>query len=296
MVRRYVVTGRDGQVVRALVERTARLPGIELMPVGRPDLDLVDPATIERALCAARPDLIISAAAYTAVDQAENDAGTAFAVNAAAVGEIGRIAAGLRIPVVHLSTDYVFDGSKTSPYVEEDGVNPLGVYGHSKLDGEISLASSGADHAILRTSWVYSPFGKNFVQTMLRIAESRDDVNVVADQIGNPTSAFDIADGVLKVATNLLESREPSLRGIFHMTGAGDASWADFADAIFDVSRAARGPSARVHRITTAQYPTPARRPANSRLDCTKLQLVHGVRLPEWRPSMEAVVFRLLSN
>lgn len=296
MAARYVVTGLNGQVVSALVERVGPRGEIEILPIGRPDLDLANPETIEKALLAARPDVIISAAAYTAVDQAETDVTAAFAVNAVAPGEIGKVAKGLGIPVVHLSTDYVFDGEKETPYEETDAVNPLGVYGRSKLEGERLLAAATDNSAILRTAWVYSPFGKNFLRTMLRLAQDRDVLNVVADQYGNPTSAFDIADAVLLVAQNLRASRHANLRGIFHMTGSGEASWADFATEIFRVSRAQGGPVAEVTPIPSSSYPTPARRPTNSRLDCSKLASIHNVRLPEWRGSTAAVVSRLLAS
>jgi dTDP-4-dehydrorhamnose reductase len=295
MVRRYLVTGQEGQVVRSLVERASRHQDIEVLPLGRPALDLARIDTIEAAISGAKPDVIVSAAAYTAVDQAETDEANAFAINAAAVGEIGRVAKALGIPVVHLSTDYVFDGEKSSAYVETDPVNPLGVYGRSKLDGERLLAASGADHAILRTAWVFSPYGKNFLRTMLRVAETRDDLNVVADQIGNPTSALDIADAVFKVGDNLLASDDARLRGVFHMTGSGDASWAEFASEIFAVSGKNGGQTATVHPITTAEYPTPAKRPQNSRLNCGKLAAEHGVSMPDWQSSTSEVVRRLLS-
>ncbi|TWF57164.1 dTDP-4-dehydrorhamnose reductase [Neorhizobium alkalisoli] len=295
MAKRYAVTGLEGQVVRSLIERSAQHPELQIIPVGRPTLDLGRIETVEAALISANPDAIISCAAYTAVDQAETDEANAFAINAAAVGEVGRVAKALGIPVVHLSTDYVFDGEKTSAYLEDDPVNPLGAYGRTKLEGERLLASSGADHAILRTAWVYSAYGKNFLKTMLRLAETRDDLNVVADQIGNPTSALDIADAVIKVADNLLASDAASMRGIFHMTGTGDASWADFAAEIFSASRENDGPVAQVHPITTAEYPTPARRPKNSRLDCGKLAVAHGVIMPTWQSSTSDIVRRFLS-
>jgi dTDP-4-dehydrorhamnose reductase len=295
MVRRYLVTGQEGQVVRSLVERGARRSDIEILPLGRPVLDLLDTGTIASTIRAIKPDLIISAAAYTAVDQAETDEANAFAVNAEAVGEIGRVATELGVPVAHLSTDYVFNGEKLSAYDENDPVDPLGVYGKSKLQGECLLAASGADYVILRTAWVYSPYGKNFLRTMLRLGETRDGLNVVADQVGNPTSALGIADAVLKVSDNLLASRDPALRGIFHMAGSGDATWADFATEIFRISAAEGGPSATVHPITTADYPTPARRPKNSRLDCRKLADVHGVRMLDWKTATSEVVNRLLS-
>ncbi|WP_430259396.1 dTDP-4-dehydrorhamnose reductase [Neorhizobium sp. IRS_2294] len=295
MVRRYLVTGQEGQVVRSLVERASRHRDIEVLPLGRPALDLARIDTIEAAILSAKPAVIVSAAAYTAVDQAETDEANAFAINAAAVGEIGRVAKALGIPVVHLSTDYVFDGKKSSAYLETDPVNPLGVYGRSKLEGERLLAASGADYAILRTAWVFSPYGKNFLRTMLRVAETRDDLNVVADQIGNPTSALDIADAVFKVGDNLLALDDARLRGVFHMTGTGDASWAEFASAIFEASGKSGGSTANVHPITTAEYPTPAKRPQNSCLDCSKLAAEHGVSMPDWQSSTLEVVRQLLS-
>lgn len=296
MARRYVVTGRDGQVAQSLIERVERHSEIEIIPLARPDLDLADIGTIERALTEARPELIISAAAYTAVDQAESDAAKAFLVNGAAINEISRVAAKLNVPIVHLSTDYVFNGNKTSPYHESDPVAPLCVYGQSKLEGERRLIASGADYVILRTAWVYSPFNKNFLRTMLHLAASRDELHVVADQYGNPTSALDIADAILTVADNLLSSRDGRLRGIFHMAGSGEASWADFASGILRISAEMGGPSAIVHPIPTAQYPTPARRPNNSRLDCGKLESIHGIRLPNWQIATATTLQRLLAG
>lgn len=295
MTRRYVVTGRQGQVARSLIEQGALWSDIEIVPLGRPELDLADSGRIAAVLEAALPDLIISAAAYTAVDQAESDEPAALVVNGRAPGEIARVARQLGVPVIHLSTDYVFDGSKLEPYVEDDTVAPHSVYGRSKLEGERALAAATANFAILRTAWVYSPFGKNFVRTMLRLAESRDTLGVVDDQIGNPTSASDIADGVLKVADNLLASGDKNLRGVFNMAGAGTASWADFAIEVFRLSGEFGGPTAVVNRIPTSAYPTPARRPANSQLDCRKIAQIHGVRLPDWKQSVVRVVRKLLT-
>jgi dTDP-4-dehydrorhamnose reductase len=268
----------------------------QIIALGRPLLDLADPSTVLPAMESARPDIIVSAAAYTAVDRAEEEADAAYAINAAGAGAVAQAASALGVPVIHLSTDYVFNGRKDSPYLETDSTDPLGVYGASKLAGENAVQAACADSVILRTAWVYSPFGNNFVKTMLRLAEQRDELGVVADQIGNPTSALDIADGVLAVARNLLDDSAPSLRGVFHMTGAGEASWAEFATAIFTASQERGGPAARVKAITTAEYPTPAPRPGNSRLDCSKLEQMHGVRLPQWRGSMEMVVTTLLAE
>lgn len=296
MTRRVLVTGTEGQVVGSLVEKTAGRDDIELMLIGLPELDLTATDKIAPAIEALRPDVILSVAAYTAVDAAEGDEATALAVNGTAVGEIGKAAARLGVPVVHLSTDYVFAGDKPVPYVETDPTGPLSAYGRTKLAGELALAAATPNHAVLRTAWVYSPFGKNFVKTMLRLGESRGSVGVVADQIGNPTSALDIADGLLKVADNLLASSDPALRGTFHMTGKGETSWAGFAAEIFRLSAALGGKPVAVDPIPTSAYPTPAKRPANSRLDCGKLEQLHGVRLPDWKGSTELVVRRLMAG
>lgn len=283
-------------MARSLIERGAAL-GHEMVALGRPELDLAgDQAAISAAALAVDADAIVSAAAYTAVDRAEEDHESAFAVNAAGPAAIAHAARRMGLPLVHLSTDYVFDGSKPSPYVETDEAGPTGVYGASKLAGERAVLEAHDNVTVLRTAWVYSPFGDNFVKTMLRLATDRPAVRVVADQYGNPTNALDIADGVLAVASNLIAGTRADQRGIFHMTGSGQASWAQFAEAIFTVSAARGGPSAEVQSIPTSLYPTAAVRPANSRLDCGKLAQFHGVRLPDWRLSLPPVVGRLLEE
>lgn len=292
---RIAVTGQAGQVVTSLVERGA-VTGHHVIAIGRPQLDLADPASVMRALEAAAPDAIVSAAAYTAVDKAESESDLAHAVNGAGAQAVAQAAKTLGVPLVHVSTDYVFDGTLDRPYVESDPTGPTGVYGASKLAGERAvLATHGDNSAIVRVAWVYSPFGANFVKTMLRLAADRDEVSVVADQIGNPTSALEIADGILRIATNLVSDSNPALRGVFHMTAQGEASWADFAEAIFAASAARGGPSASVRRIGTADYPTPATRPANSRLDCGLIARVHGVALPNWHGSLDTVIARLIT-
>lgn len=289
---RIVVTGREGQIVRALIERANSEQTI--IPIGRPELDLAAaPESVISAIVNAWPDVVVSAAAYTAVDRAESEPDLAFAVNERGAAAVAEAAARLGVPMIHVSTDYVFDGEKPSPYVESDPTGPTGVYGASKLAGEAAVLRTHANSAILRTAWVYSPFGANFVKTMLRLAADRDEISIVADQVGNPSSALDIANAILHVASNLRTSNDSRLRGVFHMAGAGDASWADFAEAVFDASKASGGPTAVVRRIATADYPTAARRPANSRLDSSKLRAVHGVALPRWRMSLPAVVQRL---
>ena len=293
---RIAVTGREGQVVRSLVERAAA-GSCEIIPVGRPELDLAGSAeSIAAAIAAVRPDALVSAAAYTKVDKAESEPDLAFAINEGGAGAVARAARTLRIPLIHLSTDYVFDGTKRTPYVEEDETAPTGVYGASKLAGEQAVLAEHDDCAVLRTAWVYSPFGTNFAKTMLRLAGERDEVGVVADQRGNPTSALDIADGILRVAQNLAAGGGSEQRGIFHMTAAAEASWAEFAEAIFAASAELGGPTARVKHIGTVDYPTAASRPANSMLDSSKLALAHRVRLPEWRLATNEVVRRLVGT
>ena len=290
---RIAVTGRTGQVATSLLER-GQAAGHEVIALGRPELDLADPASVLRALEAVAPDAIVSAAAYTAVDKAEIERELASAINGRGAGAVADAACAIGVPLIHLSTDYVFDGRLDRPYVETDATGPTGVYGASKLAGEQAvLAAQGGNSAVLRVAWVYSPFGANFVKTMLRLARDREMVSVVADQVGNPTSALDIADGILKVAENLVADADPGLRGVFHMTASGEASWADFAERIFAASVANGGPSAGVKRVTTAEYPTLAARPANSRLDCGKIARIHGVALPSWRRALETVAARL---
>jgi dTDP-4-dehydrorhamnose reductase len=293
---RLVVTGRQGQVARSLVERAAGT-GIEVITLERPQLDLAGPSDrIINVIEAARPDVIASVAAYTAVDKAESEPELAFAVNEGGARAVAQAANRLGLPLIHLSTDYVFDGAKDVPYVEEDATGPTGVYGASKLAGEKAVLTEHSDCAVLRTAWVYSPFGANFVKTMLRLSGDRDEVAVVADQRGNPTSALDIAGGILRVAKNLAGSADPNLRGIFHMTAAGEASWAEFAEAIFAASGEYGGPTAHVRPIRTADYPTAAKRPPNSRLDSSKVARLHGVSLPDWRSSLKEVVSRLVQT
>ena len=217
---RVVVTGTSGQVALSLRERAAA-QGIDVALVGRPALDFENLETIGPALRAARPDLVVNAAAFTAVDLAENDEARATRVNGDAAGEVAAQAARLGAPIIHLSTDYVFDGRLDRPYREADAVAPMGAYGRSKLAGEIAVATATGNHVILRTAWIYSPFGKNFVRTMLALGCNRQAVSVVADQIGNPSYAPDIADGILAIADSLAEApKDASLRGIFHLAGA----------------------------------------------------------------------------
>ena len=293
---RLLVTGKDGQVARSLAERAAALPDIELVTTTRAELDLERPETVAAAIAAARPDIVVSAAAYTAVDRAEDEPGPAFAINATGAGAVAAAAAAIGAPIIHLSTDYVFSGDKPDAYQEGDATGPRGVYGRSKLAGEETVAAANPRHVILRTAWVYSPFGRNFVATMLALARDRDSLRVVADQQGNPTSALDIADGILHVAASLGAGARPEHFGVFHLAGSGDTSWSGFAREIFAASGRHGGPTAEVVDIATQDYPTRATRPANSRLRCDRLEQTFGWRAPAWQDSCDRVVARLLAG
>lgn len=294
---KILVTGRNGQVTRAIME-CSRAQGHQTITLARPQFDLAtsDVLTVRRLMCAAAPDLVVSAAAYTAVDQAETEEKRALAVNVGGAERIAICANELGIPLIHLSTDYVFSGEDGCPWREHDEPGPRSVYGYSKLLGEHAVANACSNHAILRTAWVYSPFGTNFVKTMLRLAQRSDAVSVVGDQVGNPTSAHDLAAAVIAVGSNMVRSQDPALRGIFHAAGAQEASWASFAKSIFDLSRTQGGPYAEVIEIATTDYPTRASRPANSRLDCTRLASVHDHALPGWRQSLPLVLTRILTE
>jgi dTDP-4-dehydrorhamnose reductase len=293
---RIAVTGRQGQVARALAEAGPVL-NAEVINLGRPQLDLAVPETVGPALKAATPDIVVNTAAYTAVDQAEREPEIAAAVNGTGAGAVAEAARALGIPVIHLSTDYVFDGNKTSAYVEEDLVAPASAYGASKLAGEKAVAAATDEHVILRTAWVYAPYGKNFVRTMLALAESRDEVRVVADQLGSPTYAPDIAVAIVGIVQNVLRNRsDPLLRGIFHLTGSGETSWSGFASAIFAFLAAKGMRKPALTPIASADYPTPARRPGNSRLNCAKLAYVHGIELPSWCDSLGICLERLTGS
>lgn len=285
---RILVSGRNGQLAMSLIEQAATRPGFEVIAMGRPELDLEDPASVGPAIAAARPDLVINAAAYTAVDKAEQEPEKAFAVNRDGASAAAAAAAGLNVPFIHLSTDYVYPGTKPGPYVETDATGPLGVYARSKLEGEIAVRGAHPTALVLRTSWIYSPFGANFVKTMLRIGKDREEVSVVDDQIGNPTSALDLADAILRIAPGL------DAGGIYHLCGSGDVTWCGFAREIFAQSKALGGPCPKVRAITTADYPTPARRPANSRMSTDAFAARFGFRLRPWQDALAETVARLV--
>ena len=291
---RLAVTGLTGQVVSALIARAPR--DVEIIALGRPQLELSKRDAVLASLRHAQCDAIINAAAYTQVDKAESEADLAMRINGDGAGNVAQAAVELGVPLLHLSTDYVFDGSLDRPYQEDDQTNPTSVYGRSKLAGEEQIRALHPRHVILRTAWVYSPYGANFVKTMLRLGADRDEVSVVCDQLGNPTSALDIADALVEIAKRLSRDNSEALCGTFHMSGQGEANWADMAQAIFDTSQGQGRKPVKVRRITTQDYPTPAKRPANSRLDNAKLNNAYSITLPHWRSSLTQCVEQLLQE
>ncbi|WP_375262775.1 dTDP-4-dehydrorhamnose reductase [Palleronia sp.] len=278
-----LVFGKSGQVARELADLAP-----DAMFLGRGEADLCDAASCARMIGTLAPDAVINAAGFTAVDRAEDEGRVARAVNAEAPGAMARAAAACGIPFVHLSTDYVFGGEGNLPFAPGDRTGPLNVYGHTKLAGEDAVRAAGGPHAILRTSWVFSAHGSNFVKTMLRLAETRDALTVVEDQVGGPTPAAAVAAACLTIADGLRTA--PELSGTYHLAGAPDTSWKGFAEAVF---RAA-GREVVVKGISTADFPTPARRPLNSRLDCASTRVAFGIDRPDWRTSLEAVTAKLL--
>ncbi|RWR08123.1 dTDP-4-dehydrorhamnose reductase [Paenirhodobacter populi] len=274
-----LVFGSTGQVA---TELRAQEPGAIFL--GRDRADLTDPAACAAVIREIHPDAVINAAAWTAVDKAESEEEAATVVNGTAPAAMARAAAELGVPFVQISTDYVFDGTGSEPFRPDHPVAPLGAYGRSKLAGEQGVLDAGGIHAILRTSWVFSAHGANFVKTMLRLSETRDKLTVVADQIGGPTPARAIAEACLAIARQL--AADPSKGGTYHFSGAPDASWADFAREIMALA----GRDTVVEDIPTSAYPTPAKRPANSRLDCTTTKKVFGIDRPDWKAELGDVL------
>jgi len=277
--------GRSGQLGGELATALANRADIRATILDRSDADFTDPARIGQAVLDARkPDIVINAVAYTAVDRAEQDEALAYRVNAEAVEAMAR-ACGIRgIPLIHVSTDYVYDGAKADPYLESDPTGPINAYGRTKLAGEDLIRQHLPQHVILRSSWIYSARGQNFLKTMLRLGRERDTVRVVDDQHGAPTAAPDLAAAIVTIARHIAGGS--SAFGTYHYANAGEASWCDFAGEIF---RQAQRP-ARAVPISTDEYPTPARRPANSRLDTGKISRTFGIHPPAWQTSLAAVL------
>lgn len=288
MTKRILVTGIDGQLGREL--KATLEPLGEVLGVGRETMDLTQATSIRQTIANFKPDTIVNAAAYTAVDKAETDEELAYTVNAIAPGIMAEEAAKLGATILHVSTDYVFDGQKNLPYREDDATNPLGVYGKTKLAGEEKVKQACQSHIILRTAWVYGTWGKsNFVKTMLRLGKEREEIRVVTDQVGSPTWAKDIALAIAKLA------KSQNTQGIYHFTNSGVASWYDFASAIFEEAKLLGFPLKieRVIPITSAEYPTPAQRPAYSVLANQKISAILGTHPPHWRDSLKQMLQQL---
>jgi dTDP-4-dehydrorhamnose reductase len=288
---RLLITGSHGQVAQSLVEAGANRKDVTAMAVGRPALDLAKLPTILRTIADQKPDVVINTAAYTAVDKAESEPDDAHALNCEGARMIAEAAAARGIPIIHLSTDYVYDGAKPTPYVETDATGPFGVYGRTKLAGEQAVMAANPHHVVVRTAWVHSPFGQNFVKTMLRLAGERDELRVVDDQHGSPTYAPHLASALLDIAAQVAGKTDAPW-GVYHLAGSGETSWHGLAERA--VAAWGQRP-VHVRAITTAEYPLPAKRPMNSRLDSSRATAVFGVTLPAWQEGADACVARLRS-
>jgi dTDP-4-dehydrorhamnose reductase len=284
---RLAVIGTQGQLARSLAELSRG--EVAITCIGRPQLDLAQPDTVDAVLAGAAADVVVNAAAYTAVDKAESERDLAFRINRDGAAAVAQACARRGLPLIHVSTDYVFDGTARAPYRETDTCNPQGVYGASKLAGEDAVRAALPDAAVLRTAWVHSPFGGNFVKTMLRLAAERDRLRVVADQRGSPTYAPDLAVAIVVMARQLCAGAGG---GVFHLAGSGATTWHGLAVEIMSVA----GRDIPVDAISTAEYPTPARRPANSVLDTAKIAAAFGIRLPPWQDGVRRCVDRLLGR
>jgi len=295
---RILLTGKNGQVGWELQRALAPLG--EVTALGSAEMNLADPQAIRQTLAKIQPDVIVNPAAYTAVDKAESEPELAMAVNGIAPGILAEEARRLNAVLIHFSTDYVLDGTQAAPYTENDTPNPQSVYGKTKLAGEQVIRASGAKHLILRTSWVYGVHGGNFMKTMLRLGRERDALRVVADQFGAPTWARDLATATATLLPKWQTAQfDPALSGIYHLTAAGRTSWHEYALEIFrlagqwDAALAQRSPS--VLPISTAEFPTPAKRPANSVLSNEKIRQVFGVQLPDWQNSLAICLKEVLN-
>ena len=290
---KLLVFGANGQIGRELC-RAARPPGCDLVPLARARADIGDALAVAAAIGAERPDLVLNLAAYTAVDRAESEAEEAWRVNCEGARLIALACRRSGAPLIQLSTDYVFDGEKREPYREDDRVHPLGVYGASKEAGEVAVRALLPEHVILRTAWVFSPFGANFLKTVLRLGRGEKPLRIVADQIGSPTPAAAIAAALVAIARAIAEDRAEW--GTFHFAGMPPASWHGFAEAILDVAAPRLGRRPLLAAIATSDYPTPARRPANSVLDCGKIAAAFALSQPSWREGLAATIGEILDG
>ena len=289
-----LVTGAGGQLGSELMRRAAS-DGVIATGLTSADLDITDATVVRQHVMGSGAAAVVNAAAYTAVDRAEVEQALAYAVNRDGAANLAASCAEAGVPLIHVSTDYVFDGTKQTPYSEEDPVRPISVYGASKEAGERLVRQNLPRHIILRTAWVYSPFGHNFVKTMLRLAGERTSVRVVADQHGCPTAAGDLAGAILELV-RLIATGEDLAWGTYHYCGAGSTTWHGFAEAILMLAAPALGRKVEVIPITTAEYPTPAHRPPNSVLDCTRIRRKFGIEPHAWRESLVGVMMELLGK
>ena len=289
---KLLVTGREGQLARCIAERAADHPGLEIIFTSRGDADLSSSGSVAAVIAAVRPDLVINAAAYTAVDRAEEEPALAFRINAEGASEAAIAARDAGAAIIQLSTDYVFDGGASEPYREDAPAEPLSVYGRSKLAGEEAVRAGNPDHMILRTAWVYSPFGRNFVKSLVGAARERNVLDVVADQTGCPTSALDLAVAILAIAGRWPDGDRSGVGQTYHLAGSGSASWFELASEVMRQCRTLGLPAAEVRPIATADWPAKAARPAFAVLDCTKAERDLGLRLPDWRRSVADTVER----
>lgn len=285
--------GAQGQLGQELSQQGARR-GIKMRVLGRAEADIADAQIVARAIAASAPDVVVNAAAYTKVDLAESEPEAAFRANAVGPGVLAKACAAAAIPLLHISTDYVFDGTKPTAYVEDDPIEPLGVYGRSKAEGEVAVRRALDQHVILRTSWVYGVYGANFLKTILRLARERDDLRIVADQHGCPTGTADIAKAIIEIAP-LLEQRKP-VWGTYHFAGRGVTTWFEFAVEILDVQAAIVNRRPTVVPISTGDYPTASRRPANSELNSSRFAATFGIEAKDWRERVRQVTRALLSQ
>ena len=291
-----LVTGASGQLGDALA-RLLAAENIACTAVSRPEFDFEKPGTIAACFNRVQPSLVINAAAYTAVDKAESDQKAARAGNHTGPLALAELCMSTDVPFIHVSTDYVFDGTKGAPYVETDATNPTGVYGTTKRDGENAILATNAKAVILRTAWVYAAHGKNFARTMLTAGRKAPVLRVVADQHGAPTAAVDLAKAILGIIARIEETGwKPEYRGIFHAAAAGETTWHGFATAIFEEAEKLGYKPPEVQPISTADWPTPARRPTDSRLSSAKIAEIFGIYMPHWRESLPAVVAALLAE
>lgn len=289
-MRRILVTGQGGQLATGL-EESLPLKGFEPLLVGQPDFEFDRPETVVAAFAALKPEAVVNCAAWTAVDAAEDDEAGAFRANALGPALIARLCAEAQIPLIQISTDYVYDGLKGVPYLETDAPNPLSAYGRTKLAGEWAALAANPQTTVLRTAWVFAPVGKNFVKTMLAVGATRPELRVVADQFGHPTAAPDLADAIAAVLARVRETGwQARYRGVFHAMASGSTNWHAFAQAVFDAAKPHGGPTPLVHPIATHEYPVKATRPADGRTDGTKLRDTFGVTLPSWQKGLQRVI------